>query len=112
MKNKPTPRKVKNAIKVLDEHFKNRQCPNKHGAFEDSLQNEIYFGIRMGMRKLEREYGFSNTKKNVGGFPVAFIEYLADCAMTSIKEEWVESDSNDKKVSAMDGYFGVRRTFL
>jgi len=97
------------ALETIDNYFKNRQEPNKIGAFTDGLKNEIYFALRLGIKQLEEEYGFSNTKINVGGFPLAFIEMLAECAVNALEEKYKDSNG---KVSTMDAYFKERRRFL
>lgn len=97
------------ALETIDNYFKNRQEPNKIGAFTDGLKNEIYFALRLGIKQLEQEYGFSNTKINVGGFPLAFIEMLAGCVESALYEKYHDSNG---KVSTMDGYFNERRRFL
>lgn len=99
----------KKALETIDNYFKNRQDPNKIGAFTDGLKNEIYFALRLGIKQLEEEYGFSNTKKNVGGFPLAFTEMLAECAVNALEEKYKDSNG---KVSTMDAYFKERRRFL
>ncbi len=99
----------KKALETIDNYFKNRQTPNKFGAFSDSLKNEIYFALRLGIRDLNEEYGFSNTKKNVGGFPLAFIEMLAECVENALYEKYHDKNG---KVSAMDAFFKERRRFI
>lgn len=94
------------ALHTLETYFKNRQEPNQIGVFEDGLKNEIYFALRLEIDKLKEEYGFSNTKINVGGFPQAFTEMLADSVMDAIYEKYRDKNG---KVSTMDAFFKQRR---
>jgi hypothetical protein len=97
------------ALETIDNYFKNRQEPNFIGCFKDGLSNEIHFALRMGISSLSKEYGFENTKKRVGGFPLAFIEYLTEGVMHGLNEKYHD---NEGKVSTMDAYFKQRRHFL
>lgn len=97
------------ALETIDNYFKNRQTPNEYGAFKDSLKNEITFALRIGIKHLNDEYGLSTTKINVGGFPLAFTEMLAECVENALYEKYHD---NNGKISAMDAHFKIRRKFV